>query len=275
MQPPLTFRCVVLVAALAASAATVAAPAQAAKPKFVVTAAVSATNVDVGQKIKVSGAVRGSGAAKKTVRLERRVGRTAWKTVASAKTNSKGKYAFAYALRQAGAQSFRVVAPKNRKRATGASPARTVTGWRWLDLTREPWSTSVWAVAEGGASVGLYATNHRSERVGIRMSPGEAASAGVQVGWRLRGCKTFKATFGIENRWNLTAHLEVASKIGASDESVVTAASDVTVLRALDPDDYVAVQLTNPTAVYSALIMSTPRAHCSADKLEPQTPTVV
>jgi|GEM_PF-5430106 len=118
----------------------VSVPAEAATYK--VSLSLSAAQADTGKTIKLTGAVSGSKAAKKTVWVQRKVGSGAWTTIAKPKTNASKKYAYTHTVSAAGAQQFRVVAPKKGSVKQGVSPSRSLVGWKWLLLAQQShWST--------------------------------------------------------------------------------------------------------------------------------------
>lgn len=119
---------------VASLAPTVAAEAV-SKPAFTVSITTSATKVDLGQALKVSGSVSGPSAARKVVRVQLKVGSGSWKTVRSVRTSSARRYAASIKVTSVGQQSVRVVAPASKKARTGTSKTRGLSGWRWLDLT--------------------------------------------------------------------------------------------------------------------------------------------
>lgn len=130
---------ILAVAAATALVATVApaSAAHAAKAPYKVTIKISASSADVGQKVTVSGKVRGPKSAKKVILVQRKVGAGAWKTVQKTRTTKKSRYSTKVTVANTGTQQYRVVAPKSKVRKAGKSPARNLTGWRWIDLTKQ------------------------------------------------------------------------------------------------------------------------------------------
>lgn len=122
-----------LVLALAPTAAQAAT-----KPTFKVSASVNTANPTVGTTVKVSGKVSGPKAAKKRLLVQRKLGAGKWTTVAKVRTNKSRKYSARVKVYTAGRHSVRVIAPKSSKAKAGTSATRGYTGWRWLDLTKQP-----------------------------------------------------------------------------------------------------------------------------------------
>ncbi|SKB07549.1 hypothetical protein [Aeromicrobium choanae] len=118
------------------------APATAAeaarKPAYKVSISTSTANPSVGTTVKVTGKVTGPKAAKKRLLVQRKVGAGKWTTVAKVRTTKSRKYAARVKVSTAGKHAVRVVAPKSSKARAGSSRARSFTGWRWLDLTKQP-----------------------------------------------------------------------------------------------------------------------------------------
>lgn len=77
-------------------------------------------------------------AAKKRLAIQRKVGSGKWRTVRKVRTTSRARYSMKVKVTTAGRQYYRVVAPRSSKRRAGHSRARVLTGFRWLDLTKQP-----------------------------------------------------------------------------------------------------------------------------------------
>ncbi len=124
------------VATTAALVVTLApAAADAAQPAYKVSVSLSKTNADIGQTVTVSGKVIGPKAARKKLLVQRKVGAGGWKTVKKVATTRQSRYTTAVTVSSAGAQQYRVVAPKSNVRRAGTSSAKALTGWRWIDPT--------------------------------------------------------------------------------------------------------------------------------------------
>ena len=124
-----------VVALTVSVAPTMAAEAAPKKPTFKVSVSIRTSTADVGTSIRVSGKVSGPRAAKKRLVVQRKVGAGRWTTVRKVTTTSKRRYSTSVRISTAGAQQFRVVAPASKKARQGVSRARSLTGWRWLDVS--------------------------------------------------------------------------------------------------------------------------------------------
>jgi len=125
------------VALVASVAPTVAADAAAKKPAYKVSVSISKSAADVGTSIKLTGTVKGAKAAKKRLLVQRKVGSGKWTTVRKVTTTKTRRYSASVKISTAGAHQFRVVAPKSKKVRQGVSSVRRLTGWRWLDATKQ------------------------------------------------------------------------------------------------------------------------------------------
>lgn len=124
-----------VVALTVSVAPTMAAEAAPKKPTFKVSVSIPTSTADVGTSIRVSGKVSGPRAAKKRLVVQRKVGAGRWTTVRKVTTTSKRRYSTSVKVTTAGAQQFRVVAPASKKARQGVSRTRSLTGWRWLDVS--------------------------------------------------------------------------------------------------------------------------------------------
>lgn len=126
-----------LLPGLALSPATASAvPAERAAKAVRVTMRDLPATSDVGRKVAVSGTATPTGKARTgrvKVAVQRRYGAGAWRTVATTRTDRRGRYAARVALTQGGPTSFRV------RRAGGAtSRVESLAVYQWLDLIDQP-----------------------------------------------------------------------------------------------------------------------------------------
>ena len=123
-------------AGIAAVAALTVAPAEAAA--YGVTLTASTVKADVNTTFKLSGKVTGSGAGRKSIIVQRKIGSAAWKNYSTITTRQTGTYSKAFTMASVGAKSFRVLVPKSGKLTTGTSNTVEVTGYTWLALVNQP-----------------------------------------------------------------------------------------------------------------------------------------
>lgn len=233
----------------------------AAKPTFKVTASANKTAADVGQSIKVTGKVAGPRAAKKVLLVQRKVGTSAWKTVAKVRTTTKRKYSASVKVTTAGKQHLRVVAPKSKKAKAGVSRTRAFTGWRWIDLTTAP--------SENAGD------NSRAE---VRIAGKAYASkvmtfSGTGIYFNVgRVCSTFAASIGVPDETSDTAELLTFTqkKADFSDEAVptTTAVAANTAPKAVR-QSLTGVSLLGIGAGNGVLTTIAPQARCSVNALAP------
>lgn len=126
-----------LLPGLALSPATASAvPAERAAKAVRVTMRDLPSTSEVGRKVAVSGTATPTGKARTgrvKVAVQRRYGAGAWRTVATTRTDRRGRYAARVALTQGGPTSFRV------RRAGGAtSRVESLAVYQWLDLIDQP-----------------------------------------------------------------------------------------------------------------------------------------
>lgn len=124
-------RTIMAAAGTAALVAATLAPAQAATYAVTVSAPAQA---DSGALFKVTGKVTGSGAGKKTLKIQRKIGSGPWKTISTVTTTKTGSYTRSVKMASVGQKKYRVVAPAQGRVKQGLSPTRTVTGFTWLTL---------------------------------------------------------------------------------------------------------------------------------------------
>ncbi|MET3960968.1 hypothetical protein ABIE44_000902 [Marmoricola sp. OAE513] len=236
----------------------IADPASAAG-KYGVTLTSSRTVADVGQVTVLSGKVTGTGAGKKKVAVDVKIGAGAWKRVGTTRTTKKGKYSFKARVSSAGTVSYRVVAPKRKKVAAGTSPAVSLQAWRWLDLYDESY-----------------------------LSGGGVISRGVQDSVRIGGKKPAAHSFAMGGSsylyWNLAQQCDrIVAQVGLTDgdggetrgvrfqQDGVNTDIDVTGGEALkgfanlSASSVSSLVVARPDNLYTYLVL--PRAHCKVNAL--------
>lgn len=251
-------RLVLATLALALGSVALAAPAQAATYSLTLTA--SHTNRDVGQTLTLTGKVTGSKAAKKKLTVQRRAGAGAWTTIGTVRTTSKKTYSFKHRVTRTGAQSFRVVAPKNGSTKIGVSPTRNITGWTWLDLYDESYY-SAGGVQRGWVGPVNGGTPPR-ETLGLYSSDGSDVHG--SVAWRTESlCDRLTAAFGMSDS-DGTAKWVRISLPGADVE---VQPSEITTLNRslVDVGLFSMRRFTDSGEGYVAI--ESPRAHCKVARL--------
>lgn len=248
---------VLLVAALVAAVLT-SAPASAAT--YSVTIKLSAVKADVGKTVTISGSVSGSKAAKKSLLVQRKVGSGAWKKIGSVKTTSKKKYTYKHKVSTAGAQQFRVVAPKKGSTKQGVSPAKSFAGWRWLNLAEQP--TFVY----GAAAIDTNPTILGKKRPhSIEVYPNSFGATHEGVSWTLSELcdkSDIKAALYAVAGSN-TSDLYSSTDGGGSTISV-TATELKTSNVVSSASQY--LQIENEGLAYTVVLVS-PRIHCSVNRV--------
>ena len=245
-----------LAAALIVAAATflVAAPANAAA--YAVTLATSVTKGDVGTKVTLSGKVGGTGAAGRTVYLQRQSSNGAWGTVATTTTNSARAYSKAVTIPAAGTNAYRAVVNASSTVAKGTSLTRTVTGWTWLNLTDQPHYTA------GEVVVGntfFVAGKNRSRNVEL--------SSGSSIFWVLDGhCDRSDVSVARYDGGNplQTVPVSVTTDDGGATyfakSGSLTPANNVTLQSAN-------LELARADDSGPGVVVTTPRVHCDVARL--------
>ena len=190
------------------------ATAHAAKvPTYKVSASISTTSPDVGQSVRIFGKVKGPKAAKKVVLVQRKVGTSAWRTVAKVRTSKQRTYSASVKVSTVGAHQLRVIAPKRTKVAKqGISRTRAFTGWRWLDLTAQP-----------GTEVGPH--DRKAVTIAGKTYAKVMTFEGTGIYYNVAGvCSTFTTTIGVQDGTTPSAALlTYAHKTAdASDDGVET-----------------------------------------------------
>lgn len=248
--------------------ALVPTTAQAAHPRYVVSASISAVKADVGATVKVSGTVAGKAAAKKTVYLQRKIGAGAWSTVGSTRTTAGRRYTFTHRVGATGAQTFRVYAPKSKYRSAGYSTARSLVGWTWLDLSRQP--VMSFGYVSNGMSVTLGSTVY-SHAFSLWINNGVTAS---EIYAKVNGsCDRATYRAGVDPAWGNTA-AEWTDRVIPFDRTQSVSIQIWTATRATPRD--VSVALTSGIYIFAityggslntALGVVNPRVRCRVGAL--------
>lgn len=235
-------------------------PAEAAT--FTVSLTTNVTKADVGASVKLTGKVKGTGAGKAPLAVQRRYGSGAWSTIAKATTTSTGAYATSVKVTTAGAQSLRVVARKKGATAQGISPARALTGWAWLKLYDESY------FSEGSVQRGWVGTVNGGTppRDTFGLYSNDGASNHGLVAWRTDElCDRLTASIGISDSDDELRRVEL--RTGGPTVAVEAVPSEIT---------KVDVSLTG-TSLLSLrrhdgsgggyVVVETPRARCKVARL--------
>lgn len=266
-------RTLVSAAAATALVALTFVPAEAAS--YTVTATTPAS-ADVGKTFKVTGAVTGSGKAKKTLLVQRKVGSAAWKTYTTVKTDAQGKFARSVKVSSVGAKKYRVVAPAKGSVKQGVSPTRTVTGYTWLPLVDQSFQVF-------GGSVATDVT----AKVGSTSYPRsflitEGSGDSLSINFRTNGhCNLINLGYGIDSRFSGTTGYVVGAGgydvSGSSFSQIYADATSSTThakrQAAIDPRVDL-VYLYRGSSGSSITAFTTPKVHCSVTELPEWDPTV-
>jgi hypothetical protein len=173
------------------------APAVAKAAKYEVTATVSRTEPEQGEKITIRGSVApGENGAE--VVLQKRYGTSGKWTKADTDTlNGKGKFKFAEKVDSVRFRQYRVLKPADDKAKSGKSKKLGVTVFGWRNLTSlDPVSAS--ATTEAG-SVGINGNSYEQSIVGSLANSGSIAYNVT------RACKSFQSHLGLKDTSALTA----------------------------------------------------------------------
>jgi len=251
-----------LVACLAPAGAAQAAPAS-----YRVSIALSATKADVGQTVTVSGRVTGPRAARKALLVQHRVGTGAWRTVKKVRTTASARYSAAVRISTAGAQSLRVVAPRSSVRRAGASAARGLTGWRWIDAARSGVSSNLQA---GTVTV------HGSRYSGLTVAPRGSGKLLVRFDGRCDAVSYSAGVGGEMNNWALLDLMqgqgaELAPALARIEPWVSGGNTPLTATWALRTEsDHLEFGLFSSSQDHRAVLIS-PRLHCTVNSLPKAT----
>lgn len=242
-------------------------PAEAAKKRpYVVTVSAIASKADVGQTLTFSGKVTGRLAAKKSVRLQRRVGTGAWVNAASTRTTRKGTYTLRTKVATAGTQSFRVYAPPSRKARAGVSVARSIVGWRWLYFAQQ----SVQITSYGNDSSnwiysGTFATAdglRHPNSYRLNLNPGNS----VGINALPDGCDRLAAT--ISTPASSGPVRLVVNAVSPAQDLVLSAGANQLLNLPLNPAYYEAGLWLRATGPIAEPVVAEPRMHCSVNALK-------
>lgn len=253
---------------LAAAAALVAClvpagAAQAAPATYRVSISLSASKADVGQAVRVSGAVSGPRAARKQLLVQQRIGSGAWRTVKKVRTTSRARYATSVTVTTAGAQSVRVVAPRSSLRRTGTSAVRGLTGWRWVDAVR---AGALSNLRSGAVTV------HGARYNGLTVAPRASGTLLVRFDGRCDAVQYSAGVGGEMNNWALLDLMqgqgaELAPALARIEPWVSGGNRPMTSTWGLRPEsDHLEFGLFSSSQNQSAVLIS-PRLHCTVNSL--------
>lgn len=256
-----TTRTVLAALALVAGSVALAAPAKAAT--YGVTLTASHAQRDVGQKLTLSGKVSGAKAAGKKLAVQRRVGTGAWRTIATPRTTKTRTFSSRVTVSRTGTQQYRVVAPAAGSTQRGVSPARTVTGWTWLDLYDESYYSS------GGVQRGWVGTVNGGtpprETLGLYSSDGNAGSHGF-VGWRSEGqCDRVTAAIGMSDGDSTAKYVRLEA--GGPAQLLEVQPSEITKVDVPLVDDAGFSLRRFEGSGGGYVVVESPRAHCRVDRM--------
>lgn len=245
-----------------------ATPAAAA-PSYAVSLAPVAAKADVGQRIRITGAVRGTGSAGKAVVLQRRVGTGGWQNIATTRTTKRSAFAFSHVIGTAGVQAFRVYAPRSRTVRAGISPARQLTGWRWLNLAEQPWRASnsgnAW-VETGTFSLG--ADPGRTFPKSVSLGPESGATARFQVEFQPE-CTRLVTRMGWGRRSTSGTTATGAVSVNGVDAVNTTVSETTSIPVDVNPAGRIEFRASDASGSFPYVILVTPRVYCSVNSLVP------
>ncbi|MFI5429027.1 hypothetical protein [Aeromicrobium sp. UC242_57] len=160
-----------------------------AKSKYSVTLAVSATKIELGASVKLTGKVSPK-AKGSSVKIQRQYVGGAWKTIATRKLTKAGTYAVSIKPTAGGPTKFRVLKSKSSKRNAGVSTVRSLDVWRWVDLVTTPTDFVI------GDGVNSATGSINGTSFGHSL---EVDSPGAFLGWDLtnRRCDAFRTYAGL------------------------------------------------------------------------------
>jgi len=241
---------------VAAASALSLVPAEAAQPAKAYTAFISSSTAkaDVGKTFTLTGTIGGTGAGKKTVIIERKVGSADWKKLTTVKTTTKGTFSKKITVKSVGRKKYRVVAPSSASRATGRSAPAIVTGYAWLDLYDQSY------LSDGTVVRGWIGT------LNGRTPPAHtfALSGDSLLYWNTQKLCD-KMSGALELRDDGIPPQTVRVEAGATSSDVVVAAGTSVPLPTSLVDAFgIRIQRTNGD---SYLALTTPKAHCSVTSL--------
>ena len=208
---------VTLLAGLGTAATTATSEAQTApspaKAKYAVTATVSDTEPEKGDKVTIRGSVTPGEKGAKVV-LQKRYGtKGEWKKTDTDTLNSKGKFKFRDKVGSVRFRQYRVLKPADGSTKAGKSNKLGVTVFGWRDLTSLNPVSSV-GTGETG-SVTINATAYAQSIVGNKF--GNSGSIAYNIN---RGCKRFEGQAGLSDGSALTASGAI-TVLGRHDRAVL------------------------------------------------------
>lgn len=249
---------VVALAAVATGAVLAAAPAQAAT--YGVTLTINTSSADIGTKVTLSGKVSGKGSVKKSVVIQRKAG-SAWKTIATTRTSAKSAYAKKITIRSTGIGVYRVAAKKAGSTATGYSPSRAVTGYRWLWL----WLHQQTHTSFGGLYVGPLTQLGTAYPHSISMS-----GTNSQITWGLgNACDELSIKLAVPDYAGENAESQkLVLRTGSGSSTTHTFGQPpLPVTGAVSTSsEFLTISRPNSTASATVYLLS-PKVHCSVDEL--------
>jgi hypothetical protein len=172
--------------------ASAAPPSSARGGSYTVTASVSETEPESGQKVTITGTVKPAAPGAEVKLQVRYDGQKAWKTLDQAKLSKTGTYRFKDRVHSVRERRYRVVKPADARRSQGAAKTARVTVFGWRNLT------SITAVPGGalyaGGAVTIAGTPYPSSLRGSNQTPSGAIEYNLN-----RDCKQLDATLGIDD----------------------------------------------------------------------------
>jgi hypothetical protein len=165
--------------------------------RYEVTATVSRTEPEEGDKITIRGSVT-PGEKGALVVLQKRYGTSGkWKKADTDTLNGKGKFKFSEKVDSVRFRQYRVLKPADDQARSGKSQKLSVTVFGWRNLTSlEPVTAS--GTSETG-SVGINGSPYEQSVVGSLANSGSIAYNVT------RACKTFQGHVGLKDTSALTA----------------------------------------------------------------------
>jgi hypothetical protein len=248
---------------MALGIATLPLTAAHAGSTWIVGVKASATSVNVGQKIVLTGKVRpGAAAAGSSVTLQERFKPGApWKKVGSDKVNKHGKYELTDKASHNTLHSYRVVMPATSKHAKGVSKTVKVTVYDWTslqDLTSVNWDGLTFdTVNINGKTYDESVTSYL-----------ERGTGSVEFNLNHR-CDKLRSTFGVSDNSTIGGAAEVgvlADGTSVYDESFDVGQSETKTI-ALDTTPLkiklLATNLSTDDGIWGYGAFGSPVAHCT------------
>jgi hypothetical protein len=256
-------RKLVAAGAMALGIATLPLTAAHAGSTWIVGVKVSATTVNVGQKVVLTGKVRpGAAAAGSSVILQEKFKPgVPWKKVGSDKINQRGKYELTDKATHNTLHSYRVVMPATSKHAKGVSKTVKVTVYDWVPLTS---LTNVNATGISFRPVNINGKSYADSVVSFRQR--DTGSVEFNLNHR---CDKLRGTFGVSDDSTIGGQAEVgvlADGTSVYDESFdVGQAETTTVLLDTIPlkIKLLATNLSTDDGVWGFGAFGAPQTHCT------------